>query len=189
MKGQKTLAMVVSMSIMSIVILVFVGFIQESSTDFRNSPVMDTEVQEVKGSCAQRCTSAQAKSEEEAVEEALAYCAERISLSSETGVVMGSGYNAFCSDGARCFNFHSCSFRGRALNAENCKELMCSEFNETGDPDERVMRYFEAGKAEGDFGAGTCDLTGRQDSAGYELTNWWTSNFQTGNGVDSICEG
>ena len=184
MKGQKTLAMIVSMSLISIVILMVIGVIQESTTDFRESSILETEMREASIQCSQECSELQADSGESAVRKAASYCAERFSVGEGESKIVGSGYNSFCSDGARCFNVNSCSFRGRELNAEHCRELMCNFLNESGEAEDRVESYFEPGEKDGDFGLGTCDLSGIEDSAGYELNNWWTENFQ-----GEVCEG
>ncbi len=188
MKGQKSLAMIVSMSIMSVVILVLIGFIQESATSFEESEVMDTRVEEVRSTCSQTCERLQNLDGEAAVEEALSYCSKRFDLGDTTGEVLGQGYNSYCSDGARCFNVDSCNFKGQALNADHCRELMCEKFKDSSNPGERVQSQFEEGRAEGNFGAGSCDLGSVEDSAGYEVSNWWTENFDVEESeVESIC--
>lgn len=172
MKGQKTLAMIVSMVLIMIVITMVVQILQGTATGFKNSPVMDTEMKEARSMCSRRCAGIHAAEGEEARKKAVKYCAERIPIARER---LGSGFNTFCGDGARCFNLESCSYRGTSLNASKCNQLLCDYFS-----DEKVNRYFEQGRAEGDFGLGTCELTGIEDSAGYNVSNWYTSYFQGG---------
>lgn len=188
MKGQKTVAMVVSMSIISIVILTAVNVIQDSATSFQESDVLDSGREEIRASCTQKCTEAQTAEGESAVQSAVEYCTDRYKLGDRGGKVLGAGYNSYCSDGVRCFNVHSCSFRSQELNAENCREIMCSYFNESSSTGERVHSYFAPGEKKGDMGAGTCDLSSIEDSAGYEVDNWWKENFEAEEGdYNAIC--
>jgi hypothetical protein len=176
--------MIVSMSIISIVILVITGFIQDSSTSFRQSEVLDTRMEEVEAVCSEKCGRMNALEDREALEKAVSYCGERLSVGDLRGKTVGSGYNTYCSQGARCFNVHSCEFRGRNLNSENCRQIMCKFFEDASDTNETVKKYYEPGKIEGDFGAGKCELSNITDSAGYEVPNWWTENFKG----DDVCE-
>ena len=190
MKGQKSLAMIVSMSIIGVVILVSIGVIQDTASSFQDAEVLDAELESFRdGVCESRCSEVQAGG----LKDVLEYCVESTSMSAD-GEVVGGGFNSYCSDGVKCFNVHSCSFRAQALNAGNCRQLMCQHFDESGLSDseagERVYSYFEKDKAvEGDYGAGTCDLSSVTDSANYTIANWWTENFESGVSGDyaSIC--
>lgn len=178
------MAMVVSMALISALILVVVGFIQDSSSDIRNSDVLDSELEEVKLSCSQTCNEVSAREGEDAFQKAVEYCVERFSVG-KSGERAGNGYNSYCSDGVRCFNVNSCSFQGTELNAQGCREILCKSFEDSENQEERVKDYYEKNRAEGDFGAGTCDLSNVEDSAGYSVSTWWTENYGD---VNSICE-
>jgi hypothetical protein len=170
MKGQKSLAMIFSMILMTIVLLMVVNLLDNTAGQVNESPVLDTRLEEVRSSCSQRCGGIQRNEGENALKKALQYCVKRIDVGRRR---LGSGFNSFCGDGARCFNLDSCSYRGRTLDAAGCRELLCENFDEG-----RVASYFEQDRAEGDFGVGKCELTGFKDSAGYNVSTWYSTYFQ-----------
>jgi hypothetical protein len=186
MKGQKSLAMIFSMILMSICIVMIIGIVQESSSNFQNSESLRAEVRSAGVVCDRKCSEVSDR------ESAVQYCAEMVDLGSNN--VLGSGYNSYCGDGAKCFNIDSCKFNGMELNAGNCKNLMCSSFQDDGlsqeDAGKRVYEYFEKGRSDGNFGAGTCNLNGIRDSADYRVVTWWSSHFQEGEEGDfiGVCE-
>lgn len=141
----------------------------------------------IENNCQEYCINYQtASNREKRLESAVNYCSERfaadITGDDQLGMVE-QGHMSYCEDGIRCFHVDECSRGNKVLDYETCGIKMCQYYNESEgmtDPcaiEDHIQNLKEPGRAEGNFGAGTCDLGHEIDLNGAEDVRTWLYYF------------
>ena len=180
-KGDLSLETVVQFTIVLIVVLVVSVFVYRIVPTEPPRQNIQTETQ-IENKCQTRCIDFQtANNEEEILETALDYCAQRYTADIKNNDQIGMverDYMSFCEDGIRCFHVTECSSNGIKLDAETCSSKMCEYYTEIEGMDqcnaEEHIRdtLFKDDFAEGNSGIGTCGLEAEIDLNGLELETW-----------------
>ncbi len=194
-KGDLSLETVVQFTIVLIVVLVVSVFVYRVVPRETPRQNIQTETQ-IENKCQTRCIDFQtANTEEEILEKALDYCAQRFTADIKNDDRIGMverDYMSFCEDGIRCFHVTQCSSNGIELDAERCSLMMCEYYTEIegmekGDAEDHIEdTLFRDDFAEGNSGIGTCGLDAKINLNGLEL-NTWVEHFRgvsCGEGVD-----
>lgn len=138
---------------------------------------------EIRNDCQNLCISFQnANTEAQRYERAVDYCLERF-VNDFTGDgqvdnLVENDYLSHCEDGVRCFHYHQCESEGVVLDAQTCRDKMCSLYQETEGLDRSEaedlienLDFFMEG-AEGNRGRGSCEIGETVEIGEVEMSTW-----------------